>query len=161
MGVNTALLALYNPSMTVGALQGKVGQLAAGGATTTASTAVVLSATVPTWVVSGMPVYNLGPGHVGNVGAVTGTPSGTSVTLAANAATAISTGDTLLFGLPPADTTQAQTAPYADDVNANIWAAALRCQEAAQLLTRAKAILTAASDATNAATLTTQITNLS
>ena len=71
----------------------------AGGGTTTSSTAVVLSAANLN-IAAGQAVFDLTTDEpVGTVASV----SGTSVTLAANASHAITTGDALLFS-PSGDT---------------------------------------------------------
>ncbi len=73
-------------------------------ATATSSPTLTLASAAP-WIVGGMPVYDVTTGK--SIGTVSST-TGTTVTLAANAANAVTSGDTLSFA--PVVTTSASTA---------------------------------------------------
>jgi hypothetical protein len=66
-------------------------------AATTTSSPTISAASVPAWVAQGSAVFDVTTGHI--VGAVLST-TGTTVTLAANAASAIASGDVLSFTPP-------------------------------------------------------------
>jgi hypothetical protein len=74
-----------------------------GGATATSSPTLALASAAP-WIVGGMPVYDVTTGE--SIGTVSST-TGTTVTLTANAANAVASGDTLSFA--PVVTTNAAT----------------------------------------------------
>jgi hypothetical protein len=75
-------------------------------AATTTSSPTISAASVPAWVTQGSAVFDVTTGHI--VGAVLST-TGTTVTLAANAASAIGSGDTLSFTPPQAATANSRT----------------------------------------------------
>jgi hypothetical protein len=93
-----------------GNVNGTVGIEAVTGGTTTTSAATATSNTTlsftstPPWVMAGSTVYDETTGK--SVGAVLST-TGTTVTLTANAANAVGSGDTLSFGAPTAITNAA------------------------------------------------------
>jgi len=76
------------------------GALKATAGTLTSSPTLTVAA-VPSWVVAGMVVTDLTSGAaIGTVSAAA--PQGTSITLAANAANAVASGDILAFAMPNA-----------------------------------------------------------
>jgi large repetitive protein len=78
--------------------------LALTNAATSTSSAVLNFASAPSWVVAGMPVYDVTTGEtIGTVSAITGT----TITLTANAASAVGSGDALSF--PDTATTSSAT----------------------------------------------------
>jgi hypothetical protein len=153
MGVRTVLREFFNPDS--GMLSGVLTALT--GCTTSQSTFTTTVA-VPSWVVASMPVYDVtAAGVVGTVASI----SASTVTLNANATTAVAIGDTLQFGIPTTDITESMTAPYTNDIRGNMAGCVLALDEIYKRLTDIKAIMTAAGDSTNASIMTTELAALS
>jgi len=134
MGVSAYLNELYNADGMLATSQVTglpLGQIAAGGATATNSTTVVLGIAAPSWIVAGMPVYDVTAGaYVGAVASI----SGVDVTLAADAANAITSGDVLQFGFEPADIAAGFATPNSTDVRGLVQLVQTKMNESRALL---------------------------
>lgn len=155
MGAHALLLELYNPAMGPGMTNS---QLTAGGAIATNTANITMAATIPSWVVAGMPVYDVTVGaYLGVVSSGSGT---TTLVLGSNAAHAgTGTSDVLQFGLTPSDLTVCAAA--GTDIVGNLQLAQLKCQELTALLTYISTdLLTSSQDSPVYTTLASVITDL-
>ena len=92
MGARASLLQLYNVAAPQPA------QLTAGGTISTGSANITMAATIPSWVVAGMPVYDVTASAY--LGLVSSGAGSTTLVLGANSAAAGSgSADVLAFGL--------------------------------------------------------------
>jgi hypothetical protein len=100
MGVTANLQKLFSPA------GGPLQQLATG-ASWTNGTTITMAATIPSWVVAGMNVFDVTNGfQIGTVSSI----ATNVLTLTGAASHSGTSGDILQFGLPPADLTAATAA---------------------------------------------------
>jgi hypothetical protein len=98
------------------------------------------------WIVAGMPVYDVTTGFlIGTVGSYTS--GSTSLTLAANASHAITSGDVLMFGFTPGDLVAGQVAGA--DIQGIIDLCIVKANEIAALVSYLQTdVITSSQDAT-------------
>jgi hypothetical protein len=155
MGARASLLELYNSAAPQPA------QLTAGGAISTGSANITMAATIPAWVVAGMPVWDVTTGQL--LGAVS---SGAGTTTLVLAAVALHNGsgsaDVLQFGLTPPDIAACYAGPGGTDIRGLIQVAQLKCTEAIALLNFiSNDLITSGQDAAANTIIAAAITSLS
>jgi hypothetical protein len=132
MAVRADLQKMYNIAMVASQATTKlpIGQLAAGGTVSTGSANITMAATIPAWVVSGMPVFDVTVGFL--LGTVSSGAGTTTLVLQANAAHAGSgSADVLQFGFTPSDLAVGETAGR--DIQGAIQLCTVKANEIAQI----------------------------
>jgi hypothetical protein len=159
MAIRAQLQQMFNPAMIASQATTKlpIGQLLAASNPSTGSANITMAATIPAWVVNGMPVYDVTASKL--LGTVSSGAGTTTLVLGANSAFAGSgTSDVLQFGFTPSDLQVGFTAGA--DIQGVIDLCIVKCNEVAQLVSYLSVdVITSGQNATLNTLLATTITN--